>query len=198
MDRMPTDRKPAAPSAGARQLLGASGQPASPPPAAARAMAQASPPAQAAQGKGAAKSGSILARLGRLLPLSLRSGSQTFTRRHTRHECCIIGTVYLTEKRIPVEGVVLEISQGGVLFRPAAIYILDRTREDVTVEFGGISLPGVIVATRDTGYGVRFARELSDTQLADVLSRFGYRPGERAFGTDMGGRDEAGFGLAMR
>ena len=122
------------------------------------------------------------------MPLRFRSKSNTFTRRHSRHECCIVGKLFLTLRDIPIDGVVLEISLGGLLFRPATVYILDRTGEEITAQFGGILAPGRIVASRDTGYGVRLEKNLDESVLDSLIERFGYRAGSYALGTELAGR----------
>jgi hypothetical protein len=128
---------------------------------------------------------SMLSRMIGALPFKVRSKSNTFTRRHMRHECCIVGKIFLTTRDIPIDGVFLELSLGGMLFRPAAIYILDRTGEEITAQFAGILQTGRIVASRDTGYGVKLDKNLDDAMLQSLMERFGYRAGEHAFGTDM-------------
>lgn len=141
-------------------------------------------PAPAA-GAAAPKKPSLFGRIASAIPFSLRSSSQNFTRRHTRHDCCVVATLLLIEKKIPLDGLVLEISQGGVLFRTASVYILDRTGEEARVEFAGYSATGIIVASRDIGYGIRFAAELPEEMVDDVVSRFSYRIGERPFGSEL-------------
>lgn len=98
---------------------------------------------------------------------------ESFVRRHSRHDCFIVGTMGLTERRIDVDGAVLELSLGGCLFRPASIFLLERGGEDVTVEFADLKIAGRLMNTRPVGYGVKFNANLTDEMFTRLIERFG-------------------------
>lgn len=100
---------------------------------------------------------------------------KAFTRRHTRHDCCIIATLTIDERHFELDGVILELSRGGVLFRPASTYILDRYGERVTARFEGIEGEGIIANVRPQGYGVRFREELPEAAIDELVSRYGLK-----------------------
>lgn len=98
-----------------------------------------------------------------------------FVRRYSRHECFVIGSLVLPERRLELDGVVMEISIGGTLFRPATRFILDRTGEDCFVCFNELRVPGRVMATRSNGYGIRLLRDLDPDFVDQTVSTFGLK-----------------------
>lgn len=90
-------------------------------------------------------------------------------RRHQRRECFIIAIMNVLERSVPMDGVIKEISAGGVLFRPASTYLLNRKGERVSVVLGERQISGKIVAVRPTGYGVKFLDNLEDEEVEDLI-----------------------------
>lgn len=90
-------------------------------------------------------------------------------RRHTRHECSALGVMAIVNRSITMEGIVTEISQGGIKFRPATTYLLNRNGTQVSVTFSTIRVTGKIVATRPDGYGIALFEELDDALIEDFL-----------------------------
>ena len=80
---------------------------------------------------------------------------KTFSRAHRRFPCYMEAKLHLVDSRITLEGMIFEISQGGVLFRQASAYILDRQGADVRVDLPGLRVKGSIVNTRPIGYGIK-------------------------------------------
>ena len=97
-----------------------------------------------------------------------------WVRRHERFACCIVAILDIVDKDVPVDGLVTEISQGGLLFRPATRFIFDRRGSSVLVRFGDEVLPGSIVNVTSTGYGVRFDEEQPAENIQFLLDRFGF------------------------
>ncbi len=96
-------------------------------------------------------------------------------RRHVRHDCCVIAHLRVIEREFEMDGVVLEISQGGVLFRPASTYIMDRQGERVLVRFEGRELIGTIMSSRPIGYGVKLDAPVDDETIEMVITKYGLR-----------------------
>ena len=94
-------------------------------------------------------------------------------RQHERYPCCIQGALEIRERSYRIEGLVMEISRGGALFREASRFILDRVGMSVTVQTADISVTGTIVNMRPAGYGIRFDNLIDDTLVADLVSRYG-------------------------
>src|SRR5215470_2363498 len=93
------------------------------------------------------------------LPKLLKSKKQTFSRRHNRHECVVIGTMKLIEIGAEFDGALLEISRGGCTFRQASMFVLDRANETVLIHTEFFEVEGRIRAVRPEGYGVQFFGE---------------------------------------
>lgn len=100
---------------------------------------------------------------------------EVFVRRHTRHDCCVIADMRMVERNFEMDGVILELSQGGVLFRPASTQIMDRQGELVAVRFEGREYTGIIMNTRPIGYGVRLKEEIDDDFIEGIIVKYGLR-----------------------
>lgn len=98
---------------------------------------------------------------------------ETFVRRHRRHACCIVANLHLSGREVDLEGVVLELSAGGALFREAATHILDRAGEEVVVRFEGFTSRGIIMNTSTAGYGIKLANEIDDATLDRLVELHG-------------------------
>lgn len=105
---------------------------------------------------------------------------ETFVRRHARYECCMVGELDVIERHFDMDGVILEISRGGALFRPASTFILDRTGERVRLRFEGIEIEGAIMSARPVGYGVKFDGEIAETDIDRLAAEFGLKTARAA------------------
>jgi hypothetical protein len=94
---------------------------------------------------------------------------------YQRHSCCAVATLLLVDRGVELDGLVLELSRGGVLFREASSFVLDRRGMPVSVKLPTCSLDGIIVNTSRNGYGIRLDDVLSDEELAGLLDDFGPR-----------------------
>lgn len=94
-------------------------------------------------------------------------------RQYTRHACCIPGSISLAERGYDIEGLIVEISRGGMLFRPATRYILDRTGTEIIVTFATYKHAARIVHTREFGYGIRLNTALEQEDIDMILDEFG-------------------------
>jgi hypothetical protein len=110
-----------------------------------------------------------------LIP-ALRARDFRRMRAHERYPCCAIATLELVEQDIQLEGLVLEASLGGLLFREALSFIYDRRGESVRVHVAGLRLLGEIVNVHARGYGLRLAQELTPDELRSILDVGAARP----------------------
>lgn len=99
---------------------------------------------------------------------------KSFARRHRRYPCCVIASMDIMERGYQLEGTVLEMSQGGLAFRVASNYVLDRTGEKVVVHIDGLELNAQIMASRPEGYGLRLLEDLDLTMVSSLVDEFGY------------------------
>ena len=98
---------------------------------------------------------------------------QGFVRRHERFPCCVIAVLDIMDKDVPVDGLVTEISEGGLLFRPASRFIFDRSGSAVTVRFSDDQIAGAIVNVKPQGYGVRFLQGVDEARIRAILAQYG-------------------------
>lgn len=94
-------------------------------------------------------------------------------RRHARHECSCIGVMSIVNRSTFFEGIISQISKGGLRFRPAKHYLLEHKNTQVLFEFGNLSVAGKIVATRPDGYGVALFDEIDEEKLEAFLAEYG-------------------------
>lgn len=99
---------------------------------------------------------------------------QSFSRRHRRFPCCVIASMDIISRGYMLDGTVLEMSQGGLMFRVASNYVLDRTGENVIVHIDGLELRCQIMASRPEGYGLRLMDDLDLTTVSSLVTEFGY------------------------
>ncbi len=99
---------------------------------------------------------------------------KTFSRRHKRYPCCVIASMHVISRGYVLDGTVLEMSQGGLMFRVASNYVLDRTGEKVIIYIDGLELNSQIMASRPEGYGLRLFDELDLTTVSSLVDEFGY------------------------
>lgn len=97
-----------------------------------------------------------------------------FVRRFERHPCCVVAVLHLLDRGYDMDGVLLEISEGGCLFRGASQFIMDRTGEAVTVHFAGENYSGTIVNVRPQGYGVKLNESLPPELVRHIAREFSY------------------------
>lgn len=77
---------------------------------------------------------------------------------HERHDVRIKAGLILLPREIAVEGLILNVSEGGCLFRPYQNFLLNRSGDRIALAVGGHRLNGRIMNTIPKGYGVAFER----------------------------------------
>ncbi|GJE27981.1 hypothetical protein [Methylobacterium organophilum] len=89
---------------------------------------------------------------------------------HERFPCMIRGKILFVERGFSIDGVVNEVSAGGLRVRPALTYLLRRRGgDDVLVEFGPFSLEAALMNTTEYGYGLRLKSILGREDLENIL-----------------------------
>jgi PilZ domain len=113
--------------------------------------------------------------LGRLaLPKFRKRPKPTFSRRHSRHSCVLIGTMKVIEIGAEFDGALLEVSQGGCTFRQASRFVLDRLNEVVLIHTEFFEIEGRIRAVRPEGYGVQFFGEIEEGVVERIVDEYGF------------------------
>ncbi len=91
-------------------------------------------------------------------------------RRHQRRSCRLIGTLKIQKNSTYLEGMITNISESGLRFRPAKSFILDRRDTHVICIFGNLRLAGKVVASDTRGYGILLQKEIAISDIEDILS----------------------------
>jgi hypothetical protein len=77
---------------------------------------------------------------------------------HQRHTVNMPAGLILLPKEVTVDGIILNVSEGGCLFRPFQTLLLNRAGDKVMVAVRGHKLTGRIMNTIPKGYGIAFER----------------------------------------
>lgn len=105
----------------------------------------------------------------------LRGQGDALSRVYVRHPCCAAASMLLVERDYAVDGLILEISRGGILFREASRFTLDRLGAEVRLRGAEESWSGAIVNVRPEGYGIRFEKLLAQDELDAFLDAYAVR-----------------------
>jgi hypothetical protein len=120
----------------------------------------------------APKSPAALSRL--VLPVLKKKDTKNFSRRHSRHECVVIGTMKVIDIGAEFDGALVEMSRGGCTFRQASMFILDRLGEAVRVHTEFFDMEGRIRSVRNEGYGIQFFGEIDDDVIGKIVGKYGF------------------------
>lgn len=93
-------------------------------------------------------------------------------RKFERHSIFAVAKMVIMDNSQQLDGVIDEISLGGLRFHPASAFIMERNGESVSMQVGALRMSGRIRATRADGYGVQLLDSLSDSQLNAVIEDY--------------------------
>jgi len=93
-------------------------------------------------------------------------------RKYERHKIFAVAEMTLMNNSQRMDGVVDEISVGGLRFRPASAFIMERSGDAVSMALGELHVSGRIRATRADGYGVQLLDQLSNEQLDTLIEQY--------------------------
>ena len=94
-----------------------------------------------------------------------------FSRAAVRYACQINCELVLTDSMVVYEGRLIDLSLGGAMFRPRLCYLMHRRDVPVRLQVDGDAFTGLIAATNQDGFGIRFDRPLTEAALARLLGR---------------------------
>jgi PilZ domain-containing protein len=112
------------------------------------------------------------------LPNSLKPKKKNFARRHSRHDCVVIGTMMVIDIGAEFDGALVELSCGGCTFRQASMFVLDRLSESVRIHTEFFEVEGRIRAVRADGYGVQFFSEVDEAVINQIVAQYGFKVSE--------------------
>ncbi|HRK23433.1 MAG TPA: PilZ domain-containing protein [Beijerinckiaceae bacterium] len=105
----------------------------------------------------------------RRLPFVKRDKGGKHMRAHSRHPCVLIAEMQIPDKGIKLDGMVIEVSRGGIRFREASTYILDRRGTPVVIHLSGHEFPGSIVNVDTSGYGIKLDALIADDVVNSLV-----------------------------
>jgi hypothetical protein len=91
-----------------------------------------------------------------------------FTRRYERHNITLDGVLVSTQRMVRINGRMLDVSQGGGLFRPGTRYLMDRAGEDAMLLIAGLEIPCAITRSWEKGYSLMFRDELTSADISRI------------------------------
>jgi hypothetical protein len=103
---------------------------------------------------------------------------KAFSRRHSRHDCVVIGVMKVIDIGAEFDGALTEISCGGCTFRQASMFVLDRLGESVLIHTKFFETEGRIRAVRPEGYGVQFFGEVDADVIDRIVQEYGFKVSE--------------------
>jgi hypothetical protein len=117
--------------------------------------------------------------VGLTLPQSLKpTKKKSFSRRHSRHDCVVIGTMKVIDIGAEFDGALTELSCGGCTFRQASMFVLDRLNETVRIHTEFFEAEGRIRAVRADGYGIQFFSEVDEAVVNQIVAQYGFKVSE--------------------
>ncbi len=112
------------------------------------------------------------------LPKLLKPKQKAFSRRHSRYDCVVIGTMKVIDIGAEFDGALLELSCGGCTFRQASMFVLDRLNESVLIHTEFFEAEGRIRAVRADGYGVQFFNAVDEAVINRIVEQYGFKVSE--------------------
>jgi PilZ domain len=117
--------------------------------------------------------------VGLAVPQSLKpTKKKGFSRRHSRHDCVVIGTMGVIDIGAEFDGALTELSCGGCTFRQASMFVLDRLNETVRIHTEFFEAEGRIRAVRADGYGIQFFGEIDEAVVNQIVAQYGFKVSE--------------------
>lgn len=108
--------------------------------------------------------------IGKLPFMKRQEKAGSHMRAHMRHPCCLVAELLIADKGFKIDGLVIEASRGGIRFREASKYILDRRGTSVVVIIGQSQYPGIIVNLGSNGYGIKLDSLVSDEEVERLVA----------------------------
>lgn len=98
---------------------------------------------------------------------------------HQRRDVRLNAGLVLLPREIIVNGVILNVSEGGCLFRPVLSHLINRTGDPVIVDVAGLRILGRVMNTNERGYGVAFDELIDAVVFDDILRSIPTTPVEQ-------------------
>lgn len=97
------------------------------------------------------------------------SRKPVFSRSAARYSCKLDSVLVVIDRMISFEGRVVDMSQGGAMFRPKLAYLLDRRDVPILLTVGNLEIYGRIMSTSPRGFGLRFDDAVEEADILALL-----------------------------
>ena len=94
-------------------------------------------------------------------------------RQHARFACCFPATIRYDGTHHDNDGLLLEISCAGVVFREASLFVMDRAGTVAEIRSADLTATGRIVRSDQRGHAIRLHTPLNDEQVTALVDEFG-------------------------
>ena len=94
-------------------------------------------------------------------------------RQFERFACCIPATIRVDGTNYEREGLILELSAGGLLFREATHFLLAIQGVGADIQFLDRRVRGTIVNTQERGYGIKLTAILDEEDVEQLVAQHG-------------------------
>lgn len=93
-------------------------------------------------------------------------------RQSQRYPTFAVAQLTILDTTQEIAGVVTEISQSGIKFRPASLYLQEYNGERVTVIIDTVITTGTIRASRADGYGIQLLENFEQQGFTHILENY--------------------------
>lgn len=105
------------------------------------------------------------------LPFLKRNRAGSHMRVHQRVPVCMMAELLIVDRGFKLDGLLIEVSRGGMRFREASAFILRRDRVAVVVQVDGGEYPGTIVNSGVNGYGIKLDSVIPQEEVDRLIAR---------------------------
>lgn len=91
-------------------------------------------------------------------------------RNDQRQSSSLLSRLEFLDSGLGLDGLVTDVSLGGINFRPASRFIQERNNERIQIIIGDIPLMGILRRTHPNGYGIQVTPRMTDEQFTDILA----------------------------
>lgn len=109
-----------------------------------------------------------------------RKRPQHHNRSFVRYDCQVDTSITLIDRMVSLDGRLLDLSQGGALFRPKLAYIMRRNGEPICLRIGEEDLFGHIVSTSPKGFSLRFDEPIEEGLFNRIVAEMNIDPAKAA------------------
>lgn len=93
-----------------------------------------------------------------------------------RQSCCIVAVLMILDRSLALDGLIMSVNRGGMLFRQASVFVFDRQGAEVLLRYADVDCRGRISEVTRDGYWIRFAAPLSQDEVDALVKMYGAQP----------------------